>query len=154
MQPPPASAAVSARRGQTGAFAAARTAVGLAGATLALLTVTLAIPWVSISYGALGSLDDNLFFFILGFVLDNCSGSAFFSCHSGGVWLVDVVATPTVDGEPAAFVADTASFYAGLAAGRFEIAYPWRFVAILRALRALPYPLFFRLITRFVLKRS
>ncbi len=41
---------------------------------------------------------------------------------------------------------------AGLAARRFEIAYPWRFVAILRALRALPYPLFFRLITRFVLK--
>ncbi len=43
---------------------------------------------------------------------------------------------------------------AGLAAGRFEIAYPWRFVAILRALRALPYPLFFRLITRFVLKAT
>jgi len=41
---------------------------------------------------------------------------------------------------------------AGLAARRFEIAYPWRFVAILRALRALPYPLFFRLIARFVLK--
>jgi NAD(P)-dependent dehydrogenase (short-subunit alcohol dehydrogenase family) len=41
---------------------------------------------------------------------------------------------------------------AGLAAGRFEIAYPWRFVAILRMLRALPYPLFFSLITRFVLK--
>ena len=40
----------------------------------------------------------------------------------------------------------------GLAAGRFEIAYPWRFVVILRTLRALPYPLFFRLITRFVLK--
>jgi NAD(P)-dependent dehydrogenase (short-subunit alcohol dehydrogenase family) len=40
----------------------------------------------------------------------------------------------------------------GLAEGRFEIAYPRRFVAILRAMRALPYPLFFRLITRFVLK--
>jgi len=41
---------------------------------------------------------------------------------------------------------------AGLAEGRFEIAYPRRFVAILRALRMLPYPVFFRLITRFVLK--
>lgn len=40
----------------------------------------------------------------------------------------------------------------GLKAGRFEIAYPTRFVAILRTLRALPYWLFFRLITRFVLK--
>lgn len=40
----------------------------------------------------------------------------------------------------------------GLKAGRFEIAYPRRFVAILRTLRALPYWLFFRLITRFVLK--
>lgn len=43
---------------------------------------------------------------------------------------------------------------AGLAAGRFEIAYPRRFVAILRTLKALPYPVFFRLITRFVLKAS
>lgn len=41
---------------------------------------------------------------------------------------------------------------AGLAKGRFEIAYPRRFVAILRTLRALPYPMFFGLITRFVLK--
>jgi len=40
----------------------------------------------------------------------------------------------------------------GLAAGRFEIAYPTRFVAILKSIRALPYPLFFRLITRGVLK--
>ena len=40
----------------------------------------------------------------------------------------------------------------GLAAGRFEIAYPRRFVAILKALRLLPYPLFFRLIRRAVLK--
>ena len=41
---------------------------------------------------------------------------------------------------------------AGLAEGRFEIAYPRRFVAILKALRLLPYPLFFRLIRRAVLK--
>lgn len=40
----------------------------------------------------------------------------------------------------------------GLATGRFEIAYPTRFVAILKSIRALPYPLFFRLITRGVLK--
>lgn len=40
----------------------------------------------------------------------------------------------------------------GLAAGRFEIVYPRRFVLILRTLRALPYSIFFRLITRFVLK--
>ena len=41
---------------------------------------------------------------------------------------------------------------AGLAAGRFEIAYPRRFVAILRMLKALPYSVFFALITRFVVK--
>ena len=41
---------------------------------------------------------------------------------------------------------------AGLAAGHFEVAYPRRFVMILRALRALPYSAFFSLITRFVLK--
>jgi NAD(P)-dependent dehydrogenase (short-subunit alcohol dehydrogenase family) len=40
----------------------------------------------------------------------------------------------------------------GLAAGRFEVAYPRRFVAILKSLRLLPYPLFFRLIARAVLK--
>jgi NAD(P)-dependent dehydrogenase (short-subunit alcohol dehydrogenase family) len=40
----------------------------------------------------------------------------------------------------------------GLAAGRFEVAYPRRFVAILKALRLLPYPLFFKLIARAVLK--
>lgn len=43
---------------------------------------------------------------------------------------------------------------AGLAAGRFEVAYPRRFVAILKSLRLLPYPLFFRLITRSVLKAN
>jgi short-subunit dehydrogenase len=40
----------------------------------------------------------------------------------------------------------------GLAAGRFEVAYPRRFVAILKTLRLLPYPLFFKLIARAVLK--
>jgi NAD(P)-dependent dehydrogenase (short-subunit alcohol dehydrogenase family) len=40
----------------------------------------------------------------------------------------------------------------GLAAGRFEVAYPRRFVGILKSLRLLPYPLFFRLISRAVLK--
>lgn len=40
----------------------------------------------------------------------------------------------------------------GLAAGRFEIAYPKRFVAILKSVRALPYPLFFWLIRRAILK--
>lgn len=39
----------------------------------------------------------------------------------------------------------------GLAAGRFEIAYPRRFVAILKTVRALPYSVFFWLISRFVL---
>jgi short-subunit dehydrogenase len=40
----------------------------------------------------------------------------------------------------------------GLAAKRFEVAYPRRFVAILKTLRLLPYPLFFKLIARAVLK--
>lgn len=40
---------------------------------------------------------------------------------------------------------------AGLAAGRFEIAYPRRFVLLLKLSRLLPAPLFFRLIDRVVL---
>ena len=40
----------------------------------------------------------------------------------------------------------------GLRSGDFEIAYPRRFVTILKAVRALPYPAFFRVITRAVLK--
>jgi hypothetical protein len=40
----------------------------------------------------------------------------------------------------------------GLSAGRFEIAYPRRFVAILKSVRALPYPMFFWLIKRAILK--
>lgn len=41
---------------------------------------------------------------------------------------------------------------AGLASGRFEVAYPRRFAAILKTMRLFPYPLFFRLIDRAVLK--
>jgi short-subunit dehydrogenase len=42
---------------------------------------------------------------------------------------------------------------AGLAAGRFEVAYPTRFVAILKFARLLPYRLYFALIRSAVLKR-
>lgn len=42
---------------------------------------------------------------------------------------------------------------AGLAAGRFEVAYPAPFVRILKFARLLPYRLYFALIRRFVLKR-
>jgi NAD(P)-dependent dehydrogenase (short-subunit alcohol dehydrogenase family) len=41
---------------------------------------------------------------------------------------------------------------AGLKAGKFEIAYPRRFAAILKFARLLPYPLFFKLIDKAVLK--
>lgn len=40
----------------------------------------------------------------------------------------------------------------GLVSGRFEIAYPTRFALILKLARLLPYPLFFRLIDKAVLK--
>jgi short-subunit dehydrogenase len=40
----------------------------------------------------------------------------------------------------------------GLLAGKFEIAFPSRFVAILKLARILPYPWFFWLIRRYVLK--
>ncbi len=42
---------------------------------------------------------------------------------------------------------------AGLAAGRFEVAYPTRFVAILKFARLLPYRIYFALIRSAVLKR-
>lgn len=41
---------------------------------------------------------------------------------------------------------------AGLAAGKFEVAYPRRFVAIMKTLRVLPYSLFFALVKRYALK--
>jgi short-subunit dehydrogenase len=41
----------------------------------------------------------------------------------------------------------------GLAQKKFEIAYPWKFVWILKVLQLLPYPLFFKLVRKFVLKR-
>ena len=41
---------------------------------------------------------------------------------------------------------------AGLVSGRFEIAYPRRFAAILKLARLLPYPMFFKLIDKTVLK--
>ncbi len=40
----------------------------------------------------------------------------------------------------------------GLASGRFEVAYPRRFAAILKFARLLPYPLFFKLIDKAILK--
>jgi short-subunit dehydrogenase len=40
----------------------------------------------------------------------------------------------------------------GLAAKRFEITYPWKFSRILKALKLLPYPWFFALVRKFVLK--
>jgi NAD(P)-dependent dehydrogenase (short-subunit alcohol dehydrogenase family) len=40
----------------------------------------------------------------------------------------------------------------GLAAKRFEITYPWQFSRILKALKLLPYPWFFALVRKFVLK--
>lgn len=43
---------------------------------------------------------------------------------------------------------------AGLATGRFEVAYPRRFATILKTVRLLPYPLFFKLISRGVLKKG
>jgi short-subunit dehydrogenase len=42
----------------------------------------------------------------------------------------------------------------GLAARQFEIAYPARFVAILKLARLLPYPLYFWFIRNFVLKKT
>jgi NAD(P)-dependent dehydrogenase (short-subunit alcohol dehydrogenase family) len=41
---------------------------------------------------------------------------------------------------------------AGLAAKKFEISYPWKFVLILKTLRLLPYAWFFGLVRKFVLK--
>jgi short-subunit dehydrogenase len=41
----------------------------------------------------------------------------------------------------------------GLAAGKFEVAYPTRFVAILKFMRLLPYALYFAIIRRSVLKK-
>ncbi len=43
---------------------------------------------------------------------------------------------------------------AGLAKKKFEIAYPWKFVGILKVLQLLPYPWFFGLIRKFVLKHE
>ena len=40
----------------------------------------------------------------------------------------------------------------GLKRRRFEISYPWRFVLIMKLARLLPYPLFFRLIRKSILR--
>lgn len=42
---------------------------------------------------------------------------------------------------------------AGLVKKKFEIAYPWKFVWILKTLQVLPYPWFFSLVRKFVLKQ-
>jgi NAD(P)-dependent dehydrogenase (short-subunit alcohol dehydrogenase family) len=40
----------------------------------------------------------------------------------------------------------------GLVAKKFEVAYPWKFVRILKSLRLLPYSWFFGLVRKFILK--
>ena len=44
------------------------------------------------------------------------------------------------------------AFYRGLRSERFEIVFPWRFAALLKILRCLPYPLAFAVTRRMVPK--
>ena len=49
--------------------------------------------------------------------------------------------------------AATDRIVSGLEAGTFEIAFPWQLVLSLKAMRILPYALFFRVVNRFIIDR-
>ena len=49
--------------------------------------------------------------------------------------------------------AATDRIVSGLEAGKFEIAFPWQLVLSLKAMRILPYALFFRVVNRFIIDR-
>ena len=95
------------------AFFWGRLSLGLAGAALALLSLALVIPWVSVIVTAAdGSQTITISYFVIGFFIQACVGAASpcsAESQSSGIWLRYV-------GDPS-YNPDLQALYSGLASG-------------------------------------
>ena len=67
---------------------------------------------------------------------------------------LDALRTRAVEARAAADLKEARRVVSGLAKGKFEIAFPWQMVAMLKLARILPYRIFFRYALPLVVSRS